>query len=87
MYDLGNNFIRKGSGLERTPPRHPDNASYSNSPEEKYERREQQPVKIDVQRIDGIQKLSEEDEQPTPITWPSRVDNNRQSPMGNHLER
>jgi len=33
-YDLGNNFIRKGSGLARTPPRHPEGMmSEENSPE------------------------------------------------------
>lgn len=62
-YDLGNNFIRKGSGLARTPPRHGDN-SYSNSPIDKHEQPEINMLRVDHNNVDTGD---------SPITWPSRA--------------
>jgi len=68
-YDLGNNFIRKGSGLARTPPRR-DQESYS-------------PPAQDQMKI-VLHTAGESSEQPDceAITWPSRVEQpSKQSPL------
>ena len=78
---MGNNFIRKGSGLARTPPRHPGEElkSSSNSPDEYIsdEKQNQQVNRPFDELMHQKNKRSIETEDPTPISWPSR-----QSPMG-----
>jgi len=73
-YDLGNNFIRKGSGLARTPPRRPDGTqSNSDSPIDGA-------PSIQVSRTGYKEAAVEEDL--TPISWPSRAENPvKQSPL------
>ena len=72
-YDLGNNFIRKGSGLARTPPRfsEEESKSYETSPVE----RVPQP-NIEVMRPfkdpTPVQHLTDIETEPSPISWPSR---------------
>lgn len=82
---MGNNFIRKGSGLARTPPRRPADGgqSYSNSPIE--EREEEPRAKIEVNRaFMEMTPIDMDDTGTSPISWPSRADMNaqKQSPLG-----
>lgn len=78
-YDLGNNFIKKGSGLNRTPPRarpdgfiSPEDSPMSNSEMPRIEvgRAFLEPTAIEVTNED-----------PSPISWPSKGPS-KQSPMG-----
>ena len=73
MHDLGNNFIRRGAGLPRTPPR---KASQSNSDNDGNIKSDENHSLVEEKSYTQLKKESEanieEEEEATSIVWPSR---------------
>lgn len=74
MYDLGNNFIKRGAGLARTPPRASgDDGSDSNSPMNHMQAMPPMQMRQYKEAPSSDAVESEGTAQPM-VSWPSRAD-------------
>ena len=73
-FDLGNNFIRRGTGLPRTPPRRGADGSDIDTEEKKSDRNSRSPVDDPdyFNRKPSNEKDDDLDDPPAGIVWPSR---------------